>query len=84
MLGDGEGFSSGEALERRSGEEEGAEVVGVCGGEMVAGIDCFFHEAATLLAAPDGVFVVKSRRCASHCTATQKEEEGMEMEWWGF
>lgn len=57
VVGDREGLAGGEGDESGAGEAEVAAVVGVCGGEVVAGVHCFFHEAATLLASPDCVFV---------------------------
>lgn len=66
-VGDGEeGFSRGEAGEGGGGEAHGAKVVGVGGGEELARVHRLLHEAAPLLAPPDGVFVVDPRRCAPH------------------
>lgn len=53
-----EGLSLGEVEEGGAGEAERAAVVGVCGGEVVAGEDGVLHEAAPLLAPPHTVLVL--------------------------
>lgn len=58
VVGDGEGFAGGEGGEGGAGDAEGAAVVGVGGGEVVAGEDGFFYETTAFFAAADGVLVV--------------------------
>lgn len=66
-VGNGEeGFAGGKAGEGGGGVAHGAEVVGVGGGEEVAGTNRLLHEAAPLLAPPDGVFVLDPRSRAPH------------------
>lgn len=67
LLRDGEGLALGEAGEGGAGGEEGAKVVGVGGGQVVAVLDGLLDQAAPLLAASDGVLVVQLRGGASHC-----------------
>lgn len=69
MGGDGERFTGGEGGEGGAGDAEGAAVVGVGGGEVVAGVDGVLHQAPAVLAPPHGVLVVQLRRRASHLPA---------------
>lgn len=66
VVGDGEGLAGGERGEGGAGDAEGAAVVGVSGGEVVAGEDGVFDETTSFLAAADGVFVVEFGGCAAH------------------
>lgn len=66
LVGDVEGLEGGEGDEGGAGEAEGATVVGVGGGQVVARVDGVFHEAAPLLAPPHRVLVVQFRRRAAH------------------
>lgn len=57
VIGNRKGFTGGECGECGASEAEGAAVVGVCGGEVMTSIDGFFHETATVFAAPNRVLV---------------------------
>ncbi|GFP83539.1 lignin-forming anionic peroxidase [Phtheirospermum japonicum] len=58
VVGNGEGLGGGEGDEGGAGDAEGAAVVGVGGGEVVAGVDGLLYQEAALLAPPDGVLVI--------------------------
>lgn len=55
---DEERFTSGEVRKSIAGDAEGAAVVCVCGGKVVAGEDGVFNESTAFFAAADSVFVV--------------------------
>lgn len=66
LVRDGERFEGGEGGEGRAGDVEGAAVVSVSCGQVVASVDGFFHEAAPLLAPPHRVFIVELRGRTTH------------------
>lgn len=66
VVGDGEGFAGGEGGEGGAGEAEGATVVGVSGGEVVARVHRLLHEAAAVLAPSHRVLVFELGRRAAH------------------
>lgn len=68
VAGDGEGLTGSESAERVAGEAEGAAVVGVRGGEVVARVDSLLHETAPVLAPPHRVLVFQLGRRATHLT----------------
>ena len=66
VVRDGEGFAGGEGDQCGTGDAKGATVIGVRGGEVVAGINGLLHETTPFLAPPHRVLVVELRRRASH------------------
>lgn len=64
--GDGERFAGGEAGEGGASVTKGAEIVGMRGGEVVAGGDGVLDEAAAVLAAANGVLVLEPGGGAAH------------------
>ena len=78
---DEEGFPLGEVGEGGASEAKGSTVVGVCGGEVVAGKDGVLHEAAALLAAPHTVLVLYLGYCAPHRIQTNLQKVREEGRW---
>lgn len=66
VVGDGEWFSGGECAECRTRETKRVTVIGVSRREVVAGINCVFHETAALLAPPYRFLVIELGHRASH------------------
>lgn len=79
MVGNREEFAGGEGDEGGARHAEGAAVVGVGGGEVVARVNCLLHEAAPLLAPPHRILVVEFRRRTTHFVVPILPSVGMEV-----
>lgn len=75
LVRDGEGFEGGEGGEGGAGDAEGAAVVGMSGGQVMASVNGFFHEAAPLLAPPHCVFIVELRGRTTHDSLTKQNSQ---------
>lgn len=87
LIGDGEGFAFGECVEGGASETEGPDVIGMRGGQVVAGENGLFHEASPLLTPPHRVLVVQLRRRTTHIFLSilslySNEEANYRFEWW--